>query len=211
MVNEERLSPAPCSLASEASGRQLLTTEFGDGRLRLEQSGSVVADDVFRLESELVNDSPEAVILNRVGLLELAPATGSRLGHDPSTVSIFEQSNHWTRVRRLGELLAESEASGEGLTREVGLASNLVWVSYDPTVPCALLVGFETSERWLGQISTSAIPAGELVGWSVGFDEGDLLVESGESLQLEDVLLLAGSDPCDCSRSTLTWWPPGTG
>jgi len=195
VVNGERLSVTRCSPTVEASGRQSLTTEFGDGRLRLEQRGAMVADDVFRLESQLVNDSSEAVVLNRVGLLELAPATESRLGHDPSTVRIFEQSNYQTRMRRLEELVAEPKASGEDPTQKAGSASNLVWVSYDPTVPCTLLVGFETSERWLGKISTSTTPEGDLVGWSVGFDGGDLLVESGEHLQLEDVLLLAGPDP----------------
>ena len=59
----------------------------------------------------------------------------------------------------------------------------------------ALLVGFLTSERWLGRVEMESSPGGVVSRWRIGFDGGDVLLARGRAIALEEAVLMAGPDP----------------
>ena len=165
-----------------------------DGASSVRVQLKLVESDVLRMRCRAVNKSPHSVVLNRISLLETtgAGSGGISLGRSPSRIRVMTQSNYRGKVLPLDQLV-EKEKSVEGELTTV--VSDLVWAAYDSESRRAFVVGFETSERWRGQIEMSLGPDGAVEKWAVGFDGGDLLVEPGEALNLEEVVFLAGPDP----------------
>ena len=87
------------------------------------------------------------------------------------------------------------QAEPDGASPRVSGTSDLVWAVHDADGPAALVVGFLTSERWLGRVETEADGGGRVRRWRLGFDGGDVLLEPGQELDLEEAILLAGRDP----------------
>lgn len=141
------------------------------------------------------------VVLNDVRLLDtMTDSTCVTFGGDPSKVRFVEQhGSYGGSVRRLVEPLSEqprqSRSEPDDATEYVHGMSDLVWVAHDRQAGMGLLVGFMTSERWLGRVELESTPDGRARRWHVGFDGADVLLKPGREIPLEDVLLLAGNDP----------------
>jgi Melibiase len=143
----------------------------------------------------LVNDDSDEKTLERVTLLATDQAA---FGDPPEAVRVLKQGNYWGQVVSLAELTpAQGDASdGEPNTDgdQAKRASDLVSVVYSRSARRAFLAGYETSERWLGQIHLTSTSEGALT-WGLWFDGGDLRVRPGETIALETVVLLSGPDP----------------
>jgi len=124
--------------------------------------------------------------LNSVELLALAPGMSLTFGPSATRLVMLEQGQYWGHVIPLFPVEGEVES-----------ASSLVWLMADATSGEAFLVGYETARRFNGRVRTRRRGPRTLDGWSLGFDGGDLLIEPGEAVELEDLLLLAGDDPLD--------------
>lgn len=158
---------------------------FGDPAeltLKLQTAG-----DFICLQSTLKNTGKSDFILNHVQLLN---ALQLSFGEDPKEIRVFEQGNYWGRVRALLERPSvDSTAATEEIT------SDLVWLVYDRPAKMAFLAGFETSERWLGRVKLTIVPDQSVSAWAIEFDGGDLVIQPGQEIHLEDVLLTAGPNP----------------
>ncbi len=142
-------------------------------------------DDGLRSEFLLVNDSPKRLVLNSVELLGLDAVGCVGFDSGASRLRALEQGAYW------GHVVDFAPESGE---RDG--ASDLVWVLADEASGASMLVGFETAHRWKGTIQTRVVGE-ELAALSVGFDGGDTAIEPRATVQLEDLLILAGDDPLD--------------
>ncbi len=167
-------------------GRSQLVLEyaFSPQDVQLTQRFESVDGEAIRVSSTLRNRSLENAYLTWVKLLSPAAGAEVKLCSDPDRCRIYEQGNYWTKVRPL-------QSGSEGV-------SSLVWESFDTSSRISFCVGFETQERWSGQIHTEQ-HAGK-VSWSYGFDGGDVRIAPGEEVPLEDVLLLSGRDPMGDNR-----------
>ena len=141
--------------------------------------------NILRMRSRARNLANKEVSLTRVSLLKTNRLS---LGNSPPArvIVLEEEGNYRARVLSLVD-----EASKDDRLRH----SNKFWLAYSLDVKKGFLVGFETSRRWLGQIKLLASPAGVIREWEVGFDGGDLMMESGEEIELENVLFFIGDDP----------------
>ncbi|HZP83884.1 MAG TPA: alpha-galactosidase [Chthonomonadaceae bacterium] len=202
-INGEKLQVARRAVEPAADGLNLVT-EFAPVEARLTQQFRVRNGATIQIQSVLENRSGQAFTLNAVQLLGLDEGQQgeARLAQEPAAIRVYEQGSYWARVRRIGTATKRERTSGEEDASTVAThASQIVWVGYDAVSRQALLVGYETGERWIGGIATEG-RAGEFPsGWAVRFDGGDLRVEPGERLDLEDVLLMAGSDPWNLLES----------
>jgi len=165
----------------------IFTTSFLPSKAQILQRLDVLRDAI-RLSSVLSNRSGRSFCLNWVRLLDSQDEATVLFGSDPRQVRIYEQGNYWTQVRRLDGTAGDESPRPQS-------SSSLCWVSFDPRSQAAFCVGFETEERWHGQIYTHF--DGKRASWSAGFDGGDLEIGRGEQVQLEDLLLLTGPDPWD--------------
>ncbi|HOZ47547.1 MAG TPA: GDSL-type esterase/lipase family protein [Candidatus Hydrogenedentes bacterium] len=176
-----------------------LAYAFGDSaalHLALEPSGFAG----LRITPTLRNVSDRPFVLNRAVLLGTsAEGPGATLEKTPGAVRVLEQGNYWGHVRPLFEAppAADAQGAGEptGSAQNPNRASDLVCVLYDRMARMALLTGFESSERWFGRFELTPRVSEGIVDWQAGFDGGDLVVEPGEALALETLLVAAGSDP----------------
>jgi len=159
--------------------------KFHGGTFEIRLQFELLEGDVLRMRSRARNLANKKVSLTRVSLLKTNRLS---LGNSPpSQVTVLEEGgNSSARILSLVD-----EASKEDRLRH----SNIFWLAYNLDVKKGFLVGFETSQRWLGQISMSVTPAGVIKEWEVGFDGGDLTLEAGEEIELENVLFFVGCDP----------------
>jgi len=201
VVDGERLRIRRRRVEGSSPTSLSMTTEFEPLGLSLFQRFVALDDAAIRMQGELYNAADQAVTLNAVHLLELdaGPQGEARLSSEPASVRLYEQGNYWARARRPGVAVAQDSGLGETEASQAATAytSQTVWMGYDAASRRTLLVGFETAERWLGSIVTEGRPGELPLNWCVKFDGGDLRVEPGERLVLEDALLLAGSDPLE--------------
>lgn len=163
---------------------------------------SFQADDrgAIRITSSLSNRLDHPATLHGIELLALDPdrAAEARHAEAPGHTSLFEQGGYWARVRSLGLApAAAGQPAGEpdATQKPVGASSQFCWAAYDRASRHAVLIGFETSERWLGAISTTGRPGEFPSGWAAGFDGGDTRIEPGQEVDLEDMIILSGADP----------------
>jgi len=171
-------------------------THFSPTEVRVAQTFSKVEPDAIRLQSVLVNESGKTLFLTRVRLVDSAAGAKILLSRNPRLCRKYEQGNYWSNVR----WLEGRDISGKG---ESESASSLCWLCFGLESRIAFCLGFETVERWQGQIHTS-LKDGKVRSWSVGFDGADVEVDRDEEVRMEDVLLLVGADPWDLSRGTAT-------
>ena len=179
----EELSPTGCCLQKDDFEELRLEYQFG-GQVQLTLSFYPADDSGIALRARLLNASSCEQVLGDVALLQSSAGSGAlSLGGDPARVMVMEQGNYWGRVRPL--------IAGEAVQRP----SDLFWVAFDRDARVGFLAGFTTSERWRGQIELEADAGGAPTSWRIGFDGGDLLLEPGQEIELEEILFLAGADP----------------
>jgi len=184
-------------IASEADPgpAMVVRTAFAPSGLELVQRISLV-DGGFDVSSVISNASSAPVALTSVDLLKVASNGLTRFGAEPGDVKIYERGGYWARVRGLGVADEREAASGEeDALQRATHSSQFVWVAYDGAEHRALLVGFETAERWLGAITTEGRPGRDPEEWRVWFDGSDVLLDPGATVPLEDLVILCGRDP----------------
>ncbi len=146
------------------------------------------------------------------------------LGPHPEHTRILEQNAYFGRVRTPRQMATGSDGlkATDGTTG--AFVSQCVTLFYHPAERAALLLGFETIDRWLPQISAriTAQAGGDFNGmdnvdggsartkadtslatgrtpafreFTVSFDGGDYALEPGEALALGDFVLETGRDP----------------
>ncbi|MFZ9681779.1 MAG: alpha-galactosidase [Cephaloticoccus sp.] len=146
------------------------------------------------------------------------------LGPYPEHTRILEQNAYFGRVRTPRQMATGSDGlkATDGTTG--AFVSQCVTLFYHPAERTALLLGFETVDRWLPQISArmTAQAGGDFNGmdnvdggsartkadapvvtgrtpafreFTVSFDGGDYALEPGEALPLGDFVLETGRDP----------------
>ncbi len=177
----------------DGAGHVEVVESFEAG-LTLRRSLSIGARRVVVLASELANASSATVDVADVRLLR---ASGDALpGAQGGSPRVYEQGSCWCRVRHWGAPAASPAGSGEqDATQAASVSgSQYVWLVYDSDAAMALLVGFETGERWTGDIHT-VWRGGRLTEWSVGLGCGLTRLQAGESWKLETLTIAAGKDP----------------
>jgi hypothetical protein len=200
-VNGQTLSGAEVHVVSHDSASAELLWSFGANALELKQRFRLSESGGLHLVSELNNLSGAAIQLNALRLLagDTALGTSYALGGHSAELGIYEQSNYRAEVRRPSQKRVMAGGVEEDPTQRAasGGDSQHCWVSYAPSVPFAWLAGFATSTRWDGRIQTSEDAQGSVSHWQIGFDGGDVLIDAGQTVPLEEVLLLAGDKPYD--------------
>jgi len=183
------------ALRRKAEGVAEIVDEFEPGLvvcrriLQPEKGGAVT------LEAELSNAAGHAVELEDVRLLDFD--RGVSLGEDARHICIYEQGGYWARVRSLRPPTPSAAPTDE---RDASQAphtssSDYVWLAYDRSAGLAILLGFETGDRWTGRMDVSG-RAGQMPSTlSAGFSGGRLLVEPGKSVILESMCIMVGDDP----------------
>jgi len=148
----------------------------------------------WRMQSWLRNTGG-ALTLNRVFLLRTQTARFGR----PEDVRVLTQNAYFGDILPLCGQRPAQTAAGEPGSEQApagqSISSQNVWLAYDRQAKQALLTGFLTGERWLGTVGMETAPDGSVTRWELGFDGGDLLIDAGEELPLEDAFFLAGDDP----------------
>ncbi len=162
--------------------------------LRLTRRWRTGARGVVTLASELANASTRAVAVADVRLLSGSDPAG--LGPQSGSPQVYEQGSYWARVRPWGAPEAAEAGSGEqdATQRTSASGSQYVWLAHDIEARMALLVGFETGERWTGDIRT-VWQGMRLAQWSVGMSCGITELAPGATWTLETLTIAAGSDP----------------
>lgn len=150
-------------------------------------------------------------VLNKVSFLSSAPSGSAAFGAEPRRVRVLLEQGYSARVTPL--LGLEVRAAGAELEpnteqKPQSGSSSMYWMAYDQAARQALLVGYLSSERWLGRVDTTVAPDGTVRGWDVCADGGDTLLPAGKDVPLEDFIIAAGPDPwrlleeyADCVRA----------
>lgn len=146
------------------------------------------------------------------------------LGPQPEHTRILEQNAYLGRVRTPRQMATGSDQlkATDGTTG--AFVSQSVTVFYHPGERSAMLLGFETIDRWLPQFCARMFPgdSGDFNGmanvdggasatrgaaatapghtpafreFTIGFDGGDYRLEPGEELALGDFVIESGRDP----------------
>ncbi|MBI2191911.1 MAG: alpha-galactosidase [Planctomycetes bacterium] len=181
-----------------------VTAEYeleGGARFRLQALPAGCCGVQWR--SQLSYTGRTEAVLNRVELLQTDQAGSSiRFGSRPGQVRVLVQGAYHGDVVALQESPKITAASGSEpgspgpqTLKPRQLASTHFAVFYDRGEKKAFLAGYETSERWNGQIELRTGAEGNVERWALGFDGGDLLLIPGETVELEDAVLLVGPDP----------------
>jgi len=182
-------------LKPEGSPVERIASGGNEGfKVRLAASGAPVemlqswkpVDAGWHVSSRLRVTTGAAVTLENVELLALSSGLSLTFGSSASRLRLLEQGQYWGRIEPMFRAAGDAES-----------ASELVWVMANEDTGHAFLVGYETARRWAGRIRTRRTHNGTLAEWAIGFDGGDLLLDLDETVELEDVLLLAGADPLD--------------
>ena len=180
-------------------GTMVLQYAFG-GVVSLTLKFVTGPDGGTRVRSSLRNVSGREIVLNDVALFSGQSDKGSLgFGVNPQAVQVFEQGSYWARVRPLVRAEAEGKTASAGepntAAERLDSTTDFVWAVYDRASRMALVVGFVTSQRWIGRIQLAATASGHILSWRVGFDGGDLLIKPGQEVELEELVLACGGDP----------------
>lgn len=194
------LAPLSCRVSTGKDGRPGCLDYAFTGGISLKITIEPWLDLGIRLRPALSVPAAKGAVLNDVCLLGMTSETDVAFGTEPEAVMLMEQSGSYGgRVRRLGQRLSDRPTPNPGEPNEAPSiakgASDLVWVAFDRKAGMSLLVGFLTSERWLGRIDMESDPVGQVLRWRAGFDGADVRLKSGSPVALEEVLVLVGADP----------------
>ena len=197
-ANGRDLTPVRASAGTSAENAVEIVLDFTDPDLRLTHRVSTAARGIVVMRTRMANLADADVILNHVTMLRLDPDQAGRaaFGLDASQVRIYEQSAYAGRVRWLRQIAATEGAGSEpGATELPESTSDLCWLACDLASRRSLLVGYQTSERWLGKIRVAGDPAGQVAAWTAEFDGGDLRILAGETIALEEMVIMLGDEP----------------
>ena len=178
------------------------------------------AKNRLRVTASLRHVGRRDVTLNHVTLFATRALS---LGRNAPDVRILEQNAYTGRVRTPRQMLTGSDGlkALDGSTG--GFVSHNHTVFHCPRSHSALLVGFETVDRWLPELSgrmTAPAPAGTTTAnldravtktaatpapatakvppfrtFTIGLDGGDYVLRPGETLALGEFVVEAGADP----------------
>ncbi|MGQ9596052.1 MAG: alpha-galactosidase [Thermoproteota archaeon] len=162
----------------------LLEWNFPDIEVKLLQTIKSDLQGIIHLRNSLKNNSQNPLILNEVSLIHLGKPGLTSFGIHSKKSRTYEDGGYWGRVRPL--------SNG---SEEVTETSQMVWEVYNPSDGMAFLTGFTTFERWLGTFKILYRGDIGIAKWVAGFDGGDLLIDPGQELVLEDLVLMLDSDP----------------
>jgi len=147
---------------------------------RIEEKG-------VKVSSKIKNNMDKPFILNKVIILGTKEDKENiSFGKSPSKIRIMENGNCWSNIYTLSEILS---------SKKIKRLSDICWLVYNSEETFGLLIGFLTAERWLGQIETEITPNGKINKFNIGFDGGDLLVEKGEKIDLEEFCIFIDKEP----------------
>ncbi|MEM4168806.1 MAG: alpha-galactosidase [Thermoproteota archaeon] len=150
----------------------------------------------LEISSFFQNLSTKTACLNELALLESAGPGETSFGVRQGEARVYEEGGYWGRVRKISRSpKPSSEVVEQVSSSEVQGSSQVCWEVYNPFDRMAFLAGFLTFERWLGMVETRFNSCLGVAGWKMGFDAGDVIVYPGESVKLEDVVLMLGRDP----------------
>jgi hypothetical protein len=119
-------------------------------RVELAQAFATETARRVRVTSTLRNTGPQPLTLNAV-VLFATPRLG--LGAQPEAVRILEQASYMGRVRTPRQMLTGSDqlTALDGTTG--AFTSQMHTVFYNPAAQQGLLIGFETVDRWLPNLT----------------------------------------------------------
>ncbi|MGB9831219.1 MAG: alpha-galactosidase, partial [Fervidicoccus fontis] len=194
-INDNSYSPKEVYI-EEVSTKEVpsITWMFSESTIYLVQNFIFSPKGWLHLHSELKNLSEENLTLNYISLLKLKHPKQPVFGRDQEKAKVYEDGGHWGRVRPLNQSINHKKVEPLPVTEASG-TSQTCWEIYNPRDHMALLVGYTTFERWLGTVKVSYSSTAGVMEWTVGFDGGDLLIDSNQILLLEDVVLMIGQDP----------------
>ena len=161
---------------------QRLTARLNDSGYTISKTVKTISPNALVITSELTCEMQVPSVLNEIVLLD-GPAL---LGSEQGAVRLLRNGVPDPPVRALADAAATQAKEESSLT---------YWVAYNPKDRFALLIGFLTFDRWMGRVTTRTSPDGRDVQISIGFDACDVLLQPGEQVKLEDVVLMTGSDP----------------
>lgn len=175
----------------------------------------------LRITSTLTNTGKSPLTLNEI-ILFASRRLG--LGPNPADTRILEQNAYFGRVRTPRQMLTGSDQlkATDGTTG--AFVSHTHTVFYNTGERTAILLGFETIDRWLPQFSARMFAAtgGDFSGmdnvdggtaktrateisatslvpafkeFTISFDGGDYVLNPGETLALGDFVIETGRDP----------------
>jgi len=150
----------------------------------------------IKIRSFFTNLSSRPVCLNKLALLESAKPDETLFGTRQEEARVYEENGYWVRVRKISQILKQNfEVAEQVLNEEACGSSQVCWEVYNPFDRMAFLAGFSTFERWLGIVEVKFNASLGITEWRMGFDAGDLIINPGETIRLEEVVLMLGSDP----------------
>jgi hypothetical protein len=169
---------------------------FGDREIYLAQTLDLSRKGALSIHTELENASERAFVLNNVVLARLKDPKQPVFGRAQDEARIYDQGGYWGHVRTISRQFKGDSGQAEQMpTQEISAKSQTCWVIHNQTDHMALLVGFTSSSRWLGEISIDYDPDLGVKDWVVGFDGGDLLVDPAQTIQMEDIVFLMAQNP----------------
>ena len=198
------------------------TATWRGAKAKLVQEIVQESADRVRVTSTLRNPGLRPVAVNHVTLFECARLA---LGPAPADVRILEQSAYMGRVRTPRQMLTGSDGLKALDGTMAGFTGHNHTVFYNPATRRALLIGFETVDRWLPNLSgRMRLAAGRTISgadnvdggtaksaaakdpdavvkvpafrrFTIDFDGGDYPLAPGETLALGNFVIEAGADP----------------
>ena len=207
-------------IATDARDGARRTVTWRGRRIELIQEFAQETTGRVRVTSGLRNRTPRAIAVNDVILFETA-----RLGLGPSLadVRILEQNAYLARVRTPRQMRTGDDGL-KALDGTTGaFASQTHTVFYNPAARLGVLIGFETVDRWLPNLTgRMGGAAGKMISgeanvdggaktvaatptnaqrvppfrrFAINFDGGDYPLAPGETLSLGEFAIEVGRDP----------------
>ena len=199
-INGLPLSSEKCFSSEEQKPSVVsLPIEF-DESVRLDLQIEIDTKGTVRIEPRLKNRGDNPLTLEEFTLL-MSPVQIVRapFGSNPDKVSVLTQAAYGGGVVPLVSESTERDEAEEtepaGNQKAEMHRSELFSVVYDRESCQSFLAGFDTSERWLGRVSPEIPRSGETFEWRLGFDGGDTIIAPAADVELERIVLLAGSEP----------------
>ncbi|MGB9718936.1 MAG: glycoside hydrolase family 36 protein, partial [Thermoproteota archaeon] len=151
---------------------------------------------LLEIRGFFTNTSSRAAHLSELALLESAEPGEASFGTRQEEARVYEDGGYWGRVRKLSRSPKQSiEAAVQASSGEAHGSSQVCWEVYNPVDRMAFLAGFQTFERWLGMVEAGFNATLGVTRWKMGFDAGDITVNPGETVKLEEIALMLGRDP----------------